>query len=109
MLRAFTDYESVVEYVEALPDDEWFSVQTVWRTLGAGFSLLTYTRYAVRDMHLHGLVRCVRRTRDGRCLAYVRVSATGETGGNTQVGEATLRSHPLPCTVQPCSCGSSSS
>lgn len=83
MMSAFVEYERVVEYVESLPPDTRFTVHGVWYALGRGYSLITYTKYAIRDMRLHGIIRCVRRSRNGKCLAYSKISVAGGTCNNT--------------------------
>lgn len=64
-------YETLVEYVEGLYGTE-FSISSAWRGMRdtLGWSDHNMMRHVFRDMVLHGLLICVRRTGDGKCRAY---------------------------------------
>lgn len=70
MLSAFIQYEQVVEYIETLPAGTTFSITSAWKALGRGLSEYTYTKYAIRDLYLHNLIVCVKKTTNNRCLSY---------------------------------------
>jgi len=63
-------YERVVEYIEALPPGARFSRVTVWQALRGGPKEHNLVYRVVRDMLLHGLIRCVHRTKGNKCWSY---------------------------------------
>lgn len=65
-------YERAVEAIEAT--DGPFRVPDVWHAAGGGPTLHNAMRNAIRDMRLHGLVRCVERAiNPNRCLTWIVV------------------------------------
>ena len=63
-------YERAVEAIEATHGE--FRIPDVWQRAGRGPAMHNAFRNAIRDMHLHGLVRCVERASNpNRCLTWV--------------------------------------
>lgn len=73
-LLTFEIYESVVEYLEALPTGTAFRRADVWHALGGGPRTHNVVTRVMCDMRLHDMLRCVKRDPSGRvCYAYVLV------------------------------------
>lgn len=65
-------YERAVEAIEATRGP--FTISEVWHANGGGPSLSNALTKAVRDMRMHGLLRCIKRTPSrNRCLQWIVV------------------------------------
>lgn len=63
-------YERAVEAIEATVGP--FRVPDVWHAAGGGPTLHNAMRNAIRDMRLHGLVRCIETASNpARCLTWI--------------------------------------
>lgn len=65
------EYERVVELIEGL--DGPFSITEVWHLAGPAVWNINIVRNAVRDLSYHRLIRCVKPTKNGNCLAWEKV------------------------------------
>lgn len=65
-------YEHAVEAIEATVGP--FTLSQVWHANGRGPAFSNALTKAIRDMRMHGLVRCVKRTPTrNRCLQWIVV------------------------------------
>lgn len=65
-------YERAVEAIEATVGP--FTIAEVWHANGRGPALSNALTTAVRDMRMHGLLRCVKRAPSrNRCLQWIVV------------------------------------
>lgn len=65
-------YERAVEAIEATSGP--FTISQVWHANGGGPAMNNALTKAVRDMRMHGLIRCVKRTPSrNRCLQWIVV------------------------------------
>ena len=69
LLVSFLQYERVVEYIEEIPAGVSFNRVSVWLALGRGYKLNNIVYNVIRDMYVHGLLVCVRKS-GYRCLSY---------------------------------------
>lgn len=65
------EYERILELIESIEGP--FSIMHIWEESGRQLWSLNITRNVIRDLRYHNLIRCVRPTRDGKCLAWEKV------------------------------------
>jgi hypothetical protein len=68
-LVSFLEYERVVEHIETIPPGVVFNRVSIWHALGRGYKLNGIVYHVIRDMYVHGLLVCVRKS-GHRCLGY---------------------------------------